>query len=319
MEHPEPQALGELLERASAGVEPSAEAAQQLIRSDPATPVLESLGLRADARERLRMFRAVSDLSPETHLDAAGFEVAARVSPAELWRFYLPLCRFIRTLCGQTEGRTVVGIAGCGASGKSVFAGLLRAILNRTGPAVARAALFPLDGYHYPNAYLEERFTTDEDGRRVSLRSIKGAPETFNARAYVEDLRRVHTESRVRLPRYDRNLHDPVPDAMAIEPADRIVLTEGNYLLLDRGPWADVRRLLRLAVFVFLPRRVIRRLMIERHMRGGKSRPVAVRKYEDSDRSNARLIASTMPRADLAVRRSADQKVEALERIESTG
>ncbi len=317
MQHPEPQALADLLERAAAGGEVSGARAGQLVRTDPVTPVFRSVGLDPNARERVLLFRSAADLCPEVRLNAAGLEVAARMGPDELWRFYLPLCRLIGRLRGKAPGRAVVGVAGCGGSGKSVFTALLQTILNRAPTPPAPAALCPLDGFHHPNAYLEEHFTADRAGRRVSLRSLKGAPQTFDVRAYAETLRKARTEPQVRLPGYDRRLHDPVPDAVSIGPNDGIVLTEGNYLLLERGGWAPVRPLLDLALFVFLPPGVTRSSIIERHVRGGRSRREAVQHYEHSDRWNAQLILSTMHRADLVVRRSAGHRIEAVERPES--
>lgn len=93
-----------------------------------------------------------------------------------------------------------------------------------------------MDGFHPANA---ERV-------RLGRRERKGAPDTFGASGYVALLRRLVdcTENVVYAPVYDRALGESVNCAVPVAPQTRLVVTEGNYLLLDDGPWAGVRPLL---------------------------------------------------------------------------
>ncbi|MCK4374587.1 MAG: hypothetical protein KAX19_04630 [Candidatus Brocadiae bacterium] len=319
MAHPaQAAALAELLRRAAGGGAVSENDAGEAlchVRADPVTGAFRGLGvdLTDRARERLEFFRRTAGLCPAVRLDVAGHEVEAVITDVELWRFYLPICQALDGMAAKAERRVLVGIAGAGASGKSVFAGLLREALNRTLSGQASAALCPLDGFHFPNAYLDSHFTQDEQGRRVAMRALKGAPRTFDAESFVPCLRRLRRQPSVDVPRYDRRLHDPVPGGIHVRPEHRVVLVEGNYLLLDTERWAPVAGLLDLSLFMAQSLEVVRDAMIRRHVRGGRTEEDALGHFERVDRRNFDVIASTAPRADLLVRRSSAHHVVAIE------
>ncbi len=131
--------------------------------------------------------------------------------------------------------RAILGIAGPPGSGKSTLAAHLVRELNGTGePWVAHV---PMDGFHLADAELD----------RLGRRDRKGAPDTFDAAGYaalLERLREERTETDgdiVYAPGFERVLEQPVAGALPVPPAARLVVTEGNYLLLDSGAWARVR------------------------------------------------------------------------------
>ena len=286
------------------------------LREDPVTAAFESVGfpLAGRARERLDVFARSGALCPSVKLDVAGHPVEAHISRRELWRFYLPVCQAARLLAERRRGRVLVGVAGSGASGKSVFARLLQEAFNRgLADAVGPAALCPLDGFHYPNAYLDAHFTARLDGTRVPMREMKGALETFDAEAFARCLERLVSEPSVSLPRYDRRIHDSVPDGIRIGPAERVVFVEGNFLLLDTGSWARAAGLLDLSLFLAQPLAAVQQAMIARHMLGGRSRPDAVAHFENVDRPNFFRCMESAGRADLVVRRDAHQRVVGIE------
>ncbi len=311
----DPHLLGRALDRLTEGEPPPEEEAESWIRSDPATVPLRSAGLEPDVAERLRLFEQTADLCPSVAVEATGYAVEARITPVELWRFYLPLCRLLRQLSGGTDGRLLAGVTGPGASGKSVFAALLVLLFNRVAdPGRGTAAVCPLDGFHYPNAYLESHYleSGSEFGAgpgRVRLRKLKGAPPTFDAEAFVRTLRRLRSEPSVSFPRYDRRLHDPVPDGLRIGPQQRVVIVEGNYLLLEWGAWAEVRGLLETCWFISRSARGVREAIIRRHIRGGRSPESAREHYERVDSRNYRVITATRERADLLIRRDQSDRV----------
>ncbi len=311
----EDRALDALLRRAGQGQPGPADAAQAdaLIRRDPVTDVLRGIDvdLTGTGADRLAAFARCAHLCPAVCLEVAGHEVDARVSREELWRFYLPLSGAIVRLAGRAERRLLIGIAGPGGSGKSVLAELLRRVL-----ACAEglpAALCPLDGFHYPNRHLDAHSTRAPDGRSVPLRQVKGAPQTFEVEAFLDALRRLRAGEAVALPAYDRRLHDPVPGRIRVERRHRAALVEGNYLLLQRGAWAQVADLLDLAIFVAVPPEMAERALIERHVRGGRSPEDARRHFERSDRRNVALCMTSAARADLVLRRDASHRLHALQ------
>ncbi|QLY34096.1 nucleoside/nucleotide kinase family protein [Nocardia huaxiensis] len=201
--------------------------------------------------------------------------------------------RIRRHAYGQS-GRFVLGVAGPPGAGKSTLARGIRDELNiAAGRAVAEVA--PMDGFHLTNAQLRE---TGDLAR-------KGEPDTFDAAGYVESLRALRETplgAPFDWPTYSRELHEPVPGG-AVFDGKRFVVTEGNYLLLDEGKWADVRPLLDEAWYLDVPRVIIEKRLLRRHIRGGRTAGDARAKVEHSDMLNARLVEHTRARADLILRK----------------
>ena len=152
----------------------------------------------------------------------------------------------------------------------------------------------PMDGFHLPNAVLDAR----------GLRAVKGAPETFDAEGFVTLLRRARAEpeATVLWPEFVRELDEPTPHAIAITPAAKLVITEGNYLLLDRPWWCEVRPLLDDVWYVDAPREALRARLLERELAGGRSEEDAVSHVDGSDLRNAELVEQSRVLAARVVR-----------------
>lgn len=152
----------------------------------------------------------------------------------------------------------------------------------------------PLDGFHLSNETLD----------LLGLCSVKGAPQTFDARAFVEFLRQLRDEhaATVLWPDFDRTAEETVADAIPIGPETKLVITEGNYLLLNRPWWREVSQLLDEVWYIDAPRDVLRRRLIERQIAGGRREEDAVRHVDESDLPNAELVARTRALADRVIR-----------------
>lgn len=188
--------------------------------------------------------------------------------------------------------RYLLGIAGPPAAGKSTLSQLLAAAVTAEHDIAAEIA--PMDGFHRTSAELDA----------VGARHRKGQPDTFDVAGFVERLkllRGVPLWQRVSWPIYDRDLHDPVPDAITFA-AQRLAVVEGNYLLLDQPGWAEVRAQLDEIWYLDAEDKVIEQRLSDRHVRGGKTIEQALAKIAESDMSNARLIAETRDRGDIVLR-----------------
>ena len=200
----------------------------------------------------------------------------------------------VERLCGQHRRRVVVGVAGPPGAGKtSLVLDLLAAAEGRPDLA-GRVAHVPMDGFHLTNAELD----------RLGRRDRKGAPDTFDAHAYAAVLAAVRDPARpvVTAPSFDHAEGEPVPDALAVPATADLVLTEGNYLLLDDGPWRDVRALLDEVWFCALADDVRRDRLVARHVAAGREAQDAVEWVHRSDEANAVLVAAGAAAADVVLR-----------------
>ncbi len=152
----------------------------------------------------------------------------------------------------------------------------------------------PMDGFHLADVQLD----------RLGLRHRKGAPETFDAAGYHATLRRILDDDPaevVYVPGFERVLEQPLAAAIAVLPEARLILTEGNYLLLDDGAWPQVGSVMTEVWYVDLPDDVRRRRLIDRHVTFGKE-PEAAREWVDRvDEANAALVRGMRSAADLVV------------------
>jgi uridine kinase len=151
----------------------------------------------------------------------------------------------IASLLDSDRPRILVGIAGPPAAGKSTLAGTLATALRAEyGPDASVAV--PMDGFHLANAELA----------RLGLADRKGAPETFDAAGFAALLRRLREPvdgEVVYAPEYSRVLHESIGSAIPVPAAVRVVVVEGNYLLLPRPPWDAVRATLDLVLYLEAP------------------------------------------------------------------
>lgn len=189
-------------------------------------------------------------------------------------------------------GRQVVAIAGAPGSGKSTLAEALVEAINRDEPE--RAALLPMDGYHYDDALLNQW------GRRAR----KGAPDTFDAAGFGHMLRRLKTQNEgdVAVPVFDRTLEIARAAARIIPRRATIIVTEGNYLLLQRPPWAALRPLYDLTVMLDVPEEILRQRLVARWQHYQLTPAEIAAKLEDNDLPNGRVVRDESAIPDVCLR-----------------
>ncbi|MFI7487397.1 nucleoside/nucleotide kinase family protein [Micromonospora echinaurantiaca] len=206
---------------------------------------------------------------------------AARVLPVD------ELVARARALA-EAGPRQLLGIAGAPGAGKSTLA---ERVVAAIGPT---ARLVPMDGFHLAQSELH----------RLGRADRKGAVDTFDANGYVSLLRRLRRlePTSVWAPAFRRDLEEPIAGAIEVPPEVRLVVTEGNYLLLPDFPWEEVRTLLHEAWFLDLDVELRLRRLTARHVAYGRSPEQARAWAMGSDEANATLVAGTADRADLVVR-----------------
>jgi len=188
-----------------------------------------------------------------------------------------------------TGRRQILGIAAAPGAGKSTLA---QALASALGP---QAVVVPMDGFHLANVEL----------KRLGRAQRKGAPDTFDAAGYVNLLHRLRAQQpheTVYAPAYERTIEESVAGAIAISGDTPLVITEGNYLLLDDDAWAGLRPALDVAWYLDVNDALRESRLLERHMRFGRSEADARSWIENTDAPNARRIALSAGRADWIVR-----------------
>ena len=177
-------------------------------------------------------------------------------------------------------GRRVIAIAGAPASGKSTTAARLIDHLNEVEPG--STALLPMDGYHFDDEMLGPR----------GWRPRKGAPHTFDVGGYASALRRIRTndEPFVAVPRFDRDLEIARAGAIIIEPSVRLIVSEGNWLLLQDEPWPMLLPLFDHSALVKTEWETLERRNRDRWVGYDFTEEMIREKLEGNDLPNARLV-----------------------------
>ncbi|WP_449372591.1 nucleoside/nucleotide kinase family protein [Arthrobacter psychrolactophilus] len=191
----------------------------------------------------------------------------------------------------KASGRSILGIAGAPGAGKSTISEWLFEHLLTRYPR--QIALVPMDGYHLAQSLLESR----------GMEHRKGAPDTFDGVGYVAMLAqiRAQTTQEIYAPVFRRDVNDAIAGAVPIPPETRLVITEGNYLLLDETPWNDVAELLDETWFVELDQAERLRRLTARHLLFDKDAAIAERRATGNDERNARLVAAGNRRSSVVI------------------
>ena len=196
------------------------------------------------------------------------------------------LAEEIRRRAADMQGRFIAALAGPPGAGKSTLAD---AVVEALG---VDARVVPMDGFHFDDAILNAR----------GQRARKGAPETFDVAGYRHLLSRLRGEDEVAIPVFDRLLELSRGSADLVTKDHRILVTEGNYLLLNETPWTDLGDFFDLTVMIDVPERELDRRMLDRWAFYGKSTEDARAWIDGNDMPNIRRVTKGSRKPDITVR-----------------
>lgn len=187
--------------------------------------------------------------------------------------------------------RRIIGLTGAPGAGKSTIA---EQLVTALGPDTA--VLVPMDGFHLANDVLID----------LGRRDRKGAHDTFDDGGYarlITCLRAQRADDAVvYAPRFHREIEESIGSAIPVPPTVPLVVTEGNYLLLESGAWPAARSAIDEVWFLAPDNEVRHTRLLRRHEAYGRSPEEARYWALGSDERNAELIESTAGRADRIVR-----------------
>jgi putative kinase len=239
-------------------------------------------------------------------LELAGQSWDIELPGDELECLHLPLLRAIARQAAANTGRYLVLLAGPPGSGKTTFGALWARLAQEQNFPVGVQTL-PLDGFHFPNVILDAR-VMQQGGEQRTLRQMKGAPETYDLPMFLRALHDLRAGRAMAWPAYDRQLHDPVPDALPVLTAGILIL-EGNYLLLDEPGWRDCHPLADVSIFVECDETLARERVLARAIRGGRSPASAAQHYARTDLPNRQRIMQRRLASDFVLRIAADGRM----------
>jgi pantothenate kinase len=135
--------------------------------------------------------------------------------------------------------------------------------------------------------------------KALGLWELKGIPETFEAQSFVDLLKHIKSapEQKIGCPAFDRTIEEPTENAIWIQPHHKLVIVEGNYLLLESEPWKQIANILDQIWFIASEEETLKPRLLERHIAGGREKEAAREKMESTDLPNARLINAGKKRA----------------------
>ena len=227
--------------------------------------------------------------------DINGITVNATYSDTTVNEVFIPLLKHLAQLHNVKQRRILVMLAAPPATGKSTLVSFLEHLAQSVIPD-KRVQSVGMDGFHLRQEYLLMH-TFELDGEEIPMARINGAPITFDLQALRTKIEEAAQGQTCKWPHYDRQLHDPVDDAITID-AD-IVLIEGNYLLLNMDGWRDLSRYADYTISLTADEEMLRSRLIRRKMKTGMTQEDAKRFVESSDMRNVRLCLDKTMKADL--------------------
>lgn len=229
-------------------------------------------------------------------LDINGFTVQAHYSEKSVEGVIEPLLRRLSALRKAGKRRSVAFLAAPPGAGKSTFAKALETLAAGDGEIWLQC--ISIDGFHMTNEALRT-LVIETDAGPVRGIEKKGAPETYDTEALREKLSALSEKDQVYFPVYDRNLHEPVQDAALLSAP--VVLLEGNWLLFDSCGWENLRDYADLTIYIDAAEEDLKEGLVERKMRGGKSRGEAEAWFRTTDGPNIRRVKAHFTGADVVI------------------
>lgn len=176
--------------------------------------------------------------------------------------------------------RKILAIAGAPGSGKSTLVETLANTLSASYPGCS--AVLPMDGFHFDDEVLVPR----------GWRDRKGAPHTFDVGGLKSVLMRLRNneEEYVAVPRFDRSIEIARAGALIIDRSVRLILAEGNYLLLNEPPWNCLAPLFDNTVMIQTSEATLINRLKKRWIDYELDDAAIRKKLEENDLPNGRLV-----------------------------
>ena len=184
--------------------------------------------------------------------------------------------------------RFILAISGPPGSGKSTISSL---IANSLGEC---AKIVPMDGFHLENQRLKD----------LNLLHRKGSPETFDAYGFLELIRNIRKKESLTFPIFNRDADETIKDAETLCPKHKIIIIEGNYLLLNKHPWSDLREYFDLSIYLEVSDIELEKRLTDRWIEHGLDPISASARAINNDMANVSYVKKHSIHPDFKIRES---------------
>ena len=149
------------------------------------------------------------------------------------------------------KNRYFIALSGPPASGKSTIS---EKLANDLSAKEYNSSILQMDGFHYDDLILKEK----------KLLLKKGAPETFDVMGLINFVSRLQKEDEVVIPIFDRSLELSRSSAVIISKNTKVIIVEGNYVLLNSYPWRELHKFFNTTVMINCEKKILEKRLIER-------------------------------------------------------
>ena len=186
----------------------------------------------------------------------------------------------------RSEGspRFIIAVAGPPGAGKSTLSEQLVTMLKIRS---IQSRIISMDGFHLENSIL----------KRLGLLDRKGSPTTFDIPAFIRVMKRLAAyESDVAIPKFDRKKDISIERASIVSTQDKILIVDGNYLLLNDEQWVELQDIWDETVFINPGMDVLEKRLIDRWLSYGMDNESAKNRAFGNDIPNAKnIIENSLP------------------------